>query len=145
MPYFAQRETGSTEPSRTAAIGGTRVARRAGRTLATRVTSVPTRSDTTIVRVEKTVAPCGRSIPIATNIAFKPFARASPRKSPTTEPKTPIRNASITTDRSTCRRDAPSVRKVANSRIRCAIVIESVFAITKAPTKSEIPANASSA
>src|ERR671937_197421 len=30
-PYLAQREIGSTEPSRTAAIGGTRVARRAGR------------------------------------------------------------------------------------------------------------------
>ena len=145
VPYFAQRETGSTEPSRTAAIGGTRVARRAGRMLANIVTSVPTSSDTMIVRVEKTVAPCGRSMPIATNSAFRSFAIPSPRKSPTTEPKTPITNASITTDHMTCRRDAPSVRRVANSRIRCAIVIESVFAITKAPTKSAIPANASSA
>ena len=37
------------------------------------------------------------------------------------------------------------MRSVANSRIRWAIVIESVFAITKAPTKSAMPANASSA
>ena len=44
---------------------------------------------------------------------------------------------------STCRRDAPSVRIVANSRVRCAIVIESEFAITKLPTKSAMPANAS--
>src|SRR4029453_9044348 len=34
VPYLAQREVGSTEPSRTAAIGGPRVARRAGRVLA---------------------------------------------------------------------------------------------------------------
>src|SRR2546430_12085476 len=59
VPYFAQRETGSTEPSRTAAIGGTRVARRAGRTLATRVTSGAARGDTTDVRVGENVAPGG--------------------------------------------------------------------------------------
>ena len=41
------------------------------------------------------------------------------------------------------RREAPIVRSVANSRIRCAIVIESEFAITNAPTKSAIPPNAS--
>ena len=144
-PYFAQREGGSTEPSRTAAIGGTRVARRAGRMLATRVTSVPTSSETTIVRVEKTVAPCGRLIPIATKSAFSSFASPRPRNSPITEPTIPITKASITTDHSTCRREAPSVRSVANSRIRCAIVIASVFAITNAPTNSAIPANASSA
>ena len=41
------------------------------------------------------------------------------------------------------RREAPIVRSVANSRIRCAIVIESEFAITNEPTKSAIPPNAS--
>ena len=41
------------------------------------------------------------------------------------------------------RREAPIVRSVANSRVRCAIVIESEFAITNAPTKSAIPPNAS--
>ena len=54
-------------------------------------------------------------------------------------------SASRTTDHSTCRRDAPIVRRVANSRVRCAIVIPSVFEITKAPTKTAMPANASSA
>ena len=44
---------------------------------------------------------------------------------------------------STWRRLAPSVRIVASSRVRCAIVIESEFAITKLPTKSAIPPNAS--
>ena len=145
VPYLAQRDGGNTEPSRTAAIGGTRVARRAGRMLANSVTSVPTSSETTTVRVAKTVEPCGRSIPILTNSQFSNFASPRPRKSPITEPTRPITNASITTDHSTWRREAPSVRSVANSRIRWAIVIESVFAITKAPTKSEIPAKASSA
>ena len=35
------------------------------------------------------------------------------------------------------------MRIVASSRVRCAIVIESEFAITKLPTKSAIPPNAS--
>ena len=142
-PYLAKRDTGSTEPSRTAAIGGTRVARRAGRMLAISVTIVPTSSETITVRVANTVCPCGRSIPKVTNNLLSPFARARPRKSPITEPTTPMTNASMTTDHSTCRREAPSVRSVANSRIRCAMVMERVFAITKAPTKSAIPANAS--
>ncbi len=41
------------------------------------------------------------------------------------------------------RRVAPSVRSVANSRVRWAIVIDSVFAITKLPTKSAMKAKAS--
>ena len=60
-----------------------------------------------------------------------------------TEAISPITNASTRTDRSTCRRVAPSVRSVASSRVRCAIVIESVFAITKLPTNSAIPPKAS--
>ena len=47
------------------------------------------------------------------------------------------------TDCSTCRRDAPIVRRVANSRVRWAIVMPRVFAITNAPTKSAMPAKAS--
>ena len=69
-----------------------------------------------------------------------PLASASPRKSPTTEASVPIARDSISTENRTWRRDAPSVRSVANSRVRCAIVIEREFAITKAPTKSAIPA-----
>ena len=56
---------------------------------------------------------------------------------------TPITSASTTIDVSTWRRLAPSVRSVANSRVRCAIVIESEFAITKLPTKSAMPPKAS--
>ena len=65
-----------------------------------------------------------------------PFASARPRKRPTIDAITPIASASTTTDIRTWRRDAPSVRSVASSRVRCAIVIESELTITKAPTKS---------
>ncbi len=142
-PKRAKRPGGSSAPSRTAAIGGTRVARRAGRSAASIVITTPTSSETTIVRVANTVAACGRSIPKETNSALRPFASPSPRKSPTTEASRPSRNASSSTERSTCRRVAPSVRSVASSRVRCAIVIDSVFAITKLPTNSATPANAS--
>ena len=55
------RPFGSSAPSRTAAIGGTRVARIAGNSPASTVISVPTRSETTIVRGAKTVSASGRS------------------------------------------------------------------------------------
>jgi hypothetical protein len=55
----------------------------------------------------------------------------------------PITSASRITEPRTCRRDAPTVRSVANSRVRCATVIESVLKITKAPTNSAMPANVS--
>ena len=55
----------------------------------------------------------------------------------------PTTSASTTIETSTWRREPPSVLTVANSRVRWAIVIESEFAITKLPTKSAIPANAS--
>ena len=57
-----------------------------------------------------------------------------------TEARIPITSASSSTDISTWRRVAPSVRSVASSRVRCAIVIESVFAITNVPTNSAIAA-----
>ena len=82
-------------------------------------------------------------MPKATKSALSAFASARPRKRPTTEASTPIVNASSTIDQYTCRRVAPSVRNVASSRVRCAIVIESVFAITKMPTKSATKPNAS--
>jgi hypothetical protein len=43
------------------------------------------------------------------------------------------------------RRLAPIVRRVAISRVRWATVIESVLKMTKAPTKSAMPAKVSSA
>ena len=71
--WAAILEAGSSAPSRTAAIGGTRVARRAGMTLATSVTSVPISSDTITVRGSITVPDLGRSAPMATNSALRPL------------------------------------------------------------------------
>ena len=95
------------------------------------------------MRVARTVPLCGRSIPTAVISALSSFAIARPRNSPATEPIAPTTSASSTTDHRIWRRDAPIVRSVANSRTRWAIVIESVFAITKLPTKSAIPPKAS--
>ncbi len=143
VPKRAKRDGGSTEPSRTAAIGATRVERSAGRIAASIVTITPTSSETMIVRALNTMLVCGRSMPNETNSAFRPLASANPRNRPTTEASSPITNASMSTDASTCRRVAPSVRSVASSRVRCATVIDSVLAITKLPTNSATPPNAS--
>ena len=53
MRKRAKRDSGRVAPSRTAAIGGTRVALIAGLRLARSVTRMPTSSETTIVRVSK--------------------------------------------------------------------------------------------
>ena len=53
------------------------------------------------------------------------MARSKPRKSPVTDASVPITSASTKIERRTWRRVAPSVRSVANSRVRCAIVIDS--------------------
>ena len=81
---------GSVAPSRTAAIGGTRVARRAGRMLASSVIPVPSRSETMIVCGATTVDAFGRSTPSAPNRAIMPFAIPSPSTSPITEASRPI-------------------------------------------------------
>ena len=71
--------------------------------------------------------------------AVSPRARPIPAAIPMAEASTPIASDSTTTERSTWRLLAPSVRSVASSRVRWAIVIESVLKITNAPTKSAIP------
>jgi hypothetical protein len=77
------------------------------------------------------------------NSAFRPAARPRPAKRPTTAAMNPMTTASSTTDHSTCRRDPPIVRTVANSRVRWATVIERVLKMTNAPTKRATPANVS--
>jgi hypothetical protein len=77
--------------------------------------------------------------PSAPKSELSPFASPKPETRPIAEASSPITNDSSTTERSTCRREAPSVRSVASSRVRCATVIESVLKITNAPTKSAIP------
>ena len=125
---------GNVAPSRSAATGAIRVARRAGERLATRVTTMPSPSATMTVRVSITVLACGRSMPKAWKSAFRPFASARPSTRPTTEANTPIARPSVSTERLICRREAPSVRSVASSRMRWASVIDRVLKITNAPT-----------
>ena len=130
-------------PSRTAAIGGTLVALRAGEIVASMVIPTPIRSDTTTVRVCRTVPFVGRSTPTALKKAFRPLASRKPQNSPTIAATRPVMKPSSNTERLTCLRDAPSVRSVASSRTRCATVIDSVLKITNDPTTSEIAAKAS--
>ena len=68
-----------------------------------------------------------------------PFAIPRPSTSPITEATRPITRPSSRTERMTCLREAPSVRSVANSRVRWATVIDRVLKITNAPTNSAMP------
>ena len=85
----------------------------------------------------------GNVNPTASKSAKRPLASATPNASPTSEASTPMTSASIMIEVRICRRDAPTVLRVANSRVRWAIVIESELAITKLPTKRAIPPKAS--
>ena len=76
----SERGRGGVEPSRTAKIGGTRVARSAGTMLASTVIAVPTIRLTTIVRVAKTVPAWGRSIPDGDEERVHPLADAEPEE-----------------------------------------------------------------
>ena len=95
------------------------------------------------MRVAKTVSACGSSRLSARKSSLSPTARPRPQKRPTIEAANPITSASTITDPRICRRDAPIIRSVANSRVRCATVIDSVLKMTNAPTKSAMPANES--
>jgi hypothetical protein len=99
----------------------------AGTTLDRTVTSTPTASATTIVRVSMTEAVDGRSAPMIFSSPRRPGASASPPRSPSTEATKPITLASRITERRTWRRLAPSVRRSASSRVRCATVIVKVL------------------
>ena len=117
-------------------IAGTRVARTAGIRPAITVRTVPSSSGTTTVRVSIGRPASGSARPSALKSELSPLASPTPAARPTSEAKRPIANASSTTERSTWRREAPSVRSVASSRVRWATVIESVLKMTKPPTKS---------
>jgi hypothetical protein len=117
----------------------------AGTRPATSVISVPTASEITTVRSATTVPAWGRPSPSAPKSALSSFASPKPSASPASEARTPMTAVSMITERSTCRRDPPRVRRVANSRVRWATVIESVLKMTNAPTNSAMPPKASSA
>ena len=82
---------------------------------------------------------CGNSMSNDARSERSPTARPIPATTPTTDAIAPITSDSSTTARLTWRRVAPISRSVPSSRVRCATVIESVFTITNAPTKSTTP------
>ena len=135
----------STAPSRRPVTGGTRVTRSAGMRDASTVSSVPSTSERMIVRAAITVPSLGRSISSAWNSALMAGAKAMPRSSPITDANSPRTNASRTTEVTSWRRLAPSVRSIANSRVRWATVIEKVLKIRKEATNSDTPAKMSRA
>ena len=137
--WAAKREGGSVEPSRTAAIGGTRVARRAGTTLASSVIVVPSASETTIVRSSNTIPASGRSPPIAAN---SPLGEPEPGEEPDHRRQQPDHQALDHHRAHDLLARGPRVRSVANSRVRWATVIDRVLKITNAPTNSAIAAEA---
>ena len=104
---------------------------------------MPSASATMIVRGAMTIELDGRSTPNASKSRFRPLASAMPSTRPTSEANTPMTRPSVRTERLTWRLDAPSVRSVASSRMRCASVIERVLKITNAPTPSAMKPNPS--
>ena len=135
---------GSTA-SRMAVTGSTRVARRAGTKPETIVAMMPTTRPMMTVPGAITRPSVPRSIPNAFSIAASPGASPMPTSTPSTDASTPTANVSISTERRTCARDAPSTRSSANSFVRCATVTVNVLKIKKPPTSSATAANTSSA
>ena len=100
-PTIARRRSdavGATVPSRSASIGATREARRAGNTDATTVTTVPRTSAAMIVvgRIASGVG--GSSSPISSRPCLSRTASPIPAASPRAEPRSPITRDSMTPD-----------------------------------------------
>ena len=138
-----KRDGGSAAPSRTAAIGGTRVARSAGRRLAISVTTIADEQRDAIVRVLDHHRVRRQRRPSFSNSHIRPGQAEAEEEADDRSDHAHDRSASTMIEPSTWTREAPSVRSVANSRVRWAIVIESELTITKLPTKSAMPAKAS--
>ena len=64
----------------------------------------------------------------------EPVREASAEEKPMIDAIRPMTSASRSTARRICFREAPIVRSVASSRVRCATVIDIVLKMTKAPT-----------
>ena len=104
---------------------------------------MPTISETTTVRVANTRSARRQLDAERAEQPSIPSASRTPNPSPMSEARSPITSDSRITEARIWRRDAPIVRSVANSRVRCATVIEKVLKMTNAPTKSAIAAKVS--
>ena len=129
--------------ARIAATGATLVACRAGSRAASIVTTTPTSSAATMVRGSTCSVVVGTSIPKAASAARRPAATPMPRPRPRPAATSPMTNDSAITENRTWRREAPTARSSASSRVRWATRIENVFQMISAPTSSEIAAKPS--
>ena len=80
--WRAIHEGGSSAPSRSAAIGGTRVARKAGPIAASMATSVPTNSGSRTVSGFRVIAEVGSPDPALSNSVSSSFAKPMPDHDP---------------------------------------------------------------
>ena len=94
-----------------------------------------------VVRIVR--PPAGSAKPNASNSAFKPWASAKPRPSPTAEATTPTTIDSPASDQNTWRRSAPIALSSADERWRWAAMIENVLLMLNVATRSATPANTS--
>ena len=83
-----------------------------------------------------TIGPSGMSKPNAAISTRRPAATPTPATRPAADASTPTTNASISTERLTCRPEAPIARSIAISLVRWATVIENVLLMMNAPTNT---------
>lgn len=121
-----------------AATGGIFAARRPGSQAASTVTTMPTASAVSTVVGATTSGPSGRFPAVPLTSARRPAPTPIPATRPVAPARVPTRNASISTERVTWRRAAPTARSSASSLVRWATSMVKVLAMRKMPTKSEI-------
>ena len=131
--------------ARSASTGATRVARQAGSEAGGERDQRADEQRHDDRARANTIPASGSESPIESNSASSAFASPSPPNRPSTEASTPIASASASTEPSTWRRWAPTIRSSPSSRVRWATVIESVLKMVNAPTRIATPPNTSSA
>ena len=117
----------STATSRSAANGGTRDARIAGKIEATAVTTMPTMKPVSKALGDTTRLADSRTAPRFWNNFTSRAATTIPRPVPITAARTPISRLSPAMAPSTCPREAPTARNSADSRLFCAVITENVL------------------
>jgi hypothetical protein len=117
----------SMATSRRAARGSTRDALTAGPTLAATVTITPSAMPVSTVSLPNAAPSPGSGKPMESIRAPSPAARPTPATRPSAEATTPTASDSTIVDTSTWRREAPSARRSADSRLRWATTMEKVL------------------
>jgi hypothetical protein len=113
-----ENRSGVRTVSRRASTGSTRVARRAGATDATTVTTMPTSMPTTTVPASTWIGADGIESPKTFISATRPCAIPTPSARPAADDAAPTSTASARIVRITWRRVAPRARNSASSRVR---------------------------